>query len=253
MPTKEEKQYWKKHYAHLIGEFYPDPIHCHCPDHCRIKIQSHHHQTGIPKWVKGHCKGWVWKNPHPKKGKTVEEYFGEEKGKDVRAKNSASHVGKSNKHKGKVHSTTWNENISKSKTGKHLPDFTKETRRLDMGLILTTGPEYWKSFRDFVVLGCRLYHTQYLRISPFIRKELKKQGLERLDINLFLNWNIGHTQQELAEKYHISIEEVLKRLKHIREVYPGVFQEQVTIPDIAWMLQFQWEEGDERVDIIHKF
>lgn len=177
--TKEFKKYWKEHYAHLVGEYYPWPeIHCHCSCNGHIKVTSGHFYTGLPNYINHH---------HPVTQETKQK-------------------------------------IRETNTGKPHNDMRREIMK-EGRWNTVPGPEYYVSFRDFIKTGVYLYHRQYMVISRHVRKVLKVKELDRRDVNLFCNFVIGHTINELAFYYGMTDDGVYLRLTNFRKQFPRVFQE----------------------------
>jgi len=215
--SKKFKQHWKKHYKDL--EYYPHPeIHCQCPCQGKIPVMSYHSWYGIPQYIKGH------NNP---------TYF--RRGKPARNRNKP-HTAK-----------TIQKMKASASRRKPSSDLTKELQRLGCGTLERyPGPDWYLSFRDFVLHAVYIYNIQYMRASIHIRKELSKKDLVRFDITLATNFWIGHNIIELAEKYEIDIDEVAKRLKTFEEEFPGSFQTQISapaLPNSRWVLEWvNWAE-----------
>lgn len=187
---------------------------CGCGCGNRIVVTTRMHYYGIPKFINFHAVkkiGSPFLRP------------------DVQKKLQASYK-----------DPVRNEKISQALLGTTRPDIWKSALREGCNQYCE-GPDWYLSNRDFCLLGVHIYSIQYMRCSHQIRRTLKKKGLVRLDLLLFLNFVIGHTLSELTRKYGVNREEVYQRLKHFSEQFPGCFQEQPIFRGVQSLwLRFGW-------------
>lgn len=164
---------------------------CACGCGNRIVIKHFHRYEGIPKYIRGHYI----------KGK------GKQPACDpvVAAKISKAHKGIGHKHS----------------------DITKELCKFKKG-VEVPGPDWWKNFDDFIHTAMALYDINRATAKEKIHAGLVRNGLSEQDIEIFLNWNCGHSFKELVKKYNITFEKVVTVLKHFEKLYPGICQSQVT-------------------------
>lgn len=106
--------------------------------------------------------------------------------------------------------------------------FMRENARLGRNGVLS-GPCWWLTFRDFVKSACYMNQTRYYIASITIRQILLDKGVNRQDVVLFLNWSIGHTQEELEDHFHLGKNQARKRILKLEGIFPGVMQDGVSI------------------------
>lgn len=260
--SKEEREYWKKHYQHL--EYYPHPeIHCHCPCKGKIKVRAGHLYGGIPRYIGGHNQRGKILPKTQKIDPEVEAILRGEKeapfcgcdcGNRIVVKFfhhslgipkfiSGHHTRHGNspflrpdvakKQQESFKDPIRNKKIGVAHTGMKATEMARDAIREGHGYDCS-GPSWYLSFRDFVLLGVYIYQQQYMRVSRQIKEVLKEKRLVRLDVILAINFGRGHSQSELSKKYKLSKKEVFSRLKKFEETFPTVFQGQIFAPSATW-------------------
>jgi len=240
--AKIPKEIWEQ-YKDL--EFYPLPICCGCPCKGRIKVRKHHKFRGIPKYIPGHGGGaHKTKKPFDKEVDAI--LSGEvpwplcgcpcKQKIEVKGHHRYNGIPKFIKgHNTRVYGSPMEKPEAQAKMRATLKEHRKIRFHSDISCefmreIRTgapTGPEYYRTFSDFISTGCHIYEKTRRSVLKHVNKTLSTFDLSKLDIELFLNWNIGHTLKELSEHFILDKRHIVERLNRIREIWPGVYQESI--------------------------
>lgn len=133
---------------------------CRCGCGSGIEVKPwHKYRDSIPEYVYGHNKGFLNKhhteeakqknreahlgNLSPKKNKTYEEYYGEERAGEIKQKIRAAH-------EGTHHSEETKQKIRETETGKSGTPWSEETRKkIVEALVGRLCPEHSKRMKQF--------------------------------------------------------------------------------------------------------
>jgi len=87
--------------------------------------------------------------------------------------------------------------------------------------ITRPGPNWFRTFRDFVLHACQMEGIQYIRARHSIQEFMQEHKYDRKDIVIIINFYEGHNQYELAEEYNVSIDKVKQLVGQIIDDVPG--------------------------------
>ena len=82
-----------------------------------------------------------------------------------------------------------------------------------------------------------------------LNKKLKENGLDRRYVLIYLLHAAGYKQEDIARRIQLSQSQVCQRIKKLKGIFPGLFEQRKDIPDLCKMLPIR-EDDENRVVVM---